>query len=207
MASLPSSHFQLTSNQTALALIVPVSLQPDINSLRRLHDKSFKKWDPHINILYPFVEPSRLASAVAILRECLQTQQAKQVTVSIDEVDVFKHWKNATVFLKPSVESDEGICQLRKVMVHALGCNERDGTHDGIFRPHMTVGQAGLNGSAIEKLTEQVKKLAGIEWVGITLTILKREASGEMKMVGEIALDGKPENNQKGEEGTSSIPC
>jgi 2'-5' RNA ligase len=199
MASFSSPHFQLTSNETAVALVVPAHLQPEINSLRRLHDKAYRRWNPHINILYPFVEPSRLASAVTILRDCLQSHQTKKIAVNIYDVGIFKHRKNATVFLKPSVESEESIRRLRNIMVHALGCDERAGTHDGIFRPHITVGQAGLHGSSIEKLTEEVKKLAGIEWVGTTLAVLRREVSGEMRMVGEIALDETVEENQKGE--------
>jgi hypothetical protein len=84
-------------------------------------------------------------------------------------------------------------------MVHALGCKEEDGTHDGIFRPHLTVGQAGLNGSAIEKLTEQVEKLVDLHWDETILVVLKREASGEMKVVGELPLAGNAEENQKSE--------
>ena len=199
MASSSSPHFQLASHQTALALVVPAHLQPEINSLRRLHDKAFRKWDPHINVLYPFVEPARLASAIAVLQECLQTREIKEVQAIIDGVDVFKHRKNATVFLKPSVESEERICQLRKVMVHALGCNEREGTHDGIFRPHLTVGQAGLTGSSIDKLIEKVKRLTGIEWEVKTLAVLKRESSGEMKIGGEISLNRNAEEIPKSE--------
>jgi len=186
MASISSPRFQLTSTQTALAFIVPKHIQSEINSLRRLHDKAFSKWQPHINILYPFVEPAHLSSAVAILREALK--EAKIFKVFADEVGVFRHRKNATVFLKPGVESEESFCNLRRDLVRALGCNERDGTHDGTFRPHLTVGQAGLNGSAIEKLIEQVGKLVSLSWEGSTLAVLKREISGEMEVVGELPL-------------------
>ena len=186
MASFSSPQFQFTSTQTALAFIVPEHIQSEINSLRRIHDKAFNKWQPHINILYPFVEPSGLSSAVAILRESLN--KAKSFKVSADEVGVFRHRKNATVFLKPGVESEENICSLRRDLVSALGCKERDGTHDGTFRPHLTVGQAGLNGAAIEKLIEKVGKLVSLNWEGSTLAVLKREISGEMKIVGELSL-------------------
>lgn len=199
MASFSSSHFQLTSTQTAVALVVPHHLQSEINSLRRIHDKAFQKWEPHINILYPFVEPTRLSSAVEILREALGERHMKGLRVNIDEIGVFKHRKNATVFLKPDAESEERVCQLRKILVHALERDERDGTHDGTFRPHLTVGQAASNGNSIENLVEQVKKLVGIGWEGTTLAVLKREHSGEMKLVGELPLGNFESANNDGE--------
>ena len=198
MASFSSSQFQLTSAQTAVAIVVPHHLQSEINSLRRIHDKSFHKWEPHVNILYPFVEPARLSSAVAILRKCLSEKHSR-VGVRIDEVGIFRHRRSATVFLKPDTESDEGISQLRRTLAQALGCNERDGTHDGIFRPHLTIGQARGNGNAIEKLTEQVGKLVGLFWEGTILTVLRRESSGEMKMAEELQLGGFQDTQKKGE--------
>jgi 2'-5' RNA ligase len=199
MASFSFSHFPLTSTQTALTLIVPQNLEAELNSLRRIHDKAFRKWDPHINILYPFVEPTRLFSAVAILRETLRETHSKRVRINLDEVGVFKHRKNATVFLKPDVESEESASQLRKILVHALGCNERDGTHDGVFRPHLTVGQAALNDNSINKLVEQVEKLVGLGWESMSLAVLRRESSGEMRVVEELRLGNLEDTKNDGE--------
>src|SRR5882757_9121031 len=66
MASSPPD-FKLSSTQTALALIVPSHLQPEINAIRKIHDKAYRKWEPHINILYPFVDTSLLSSAITTL--------------------------------------------------------------------------------------------------------------------------------------------
>lgn len=188
MASHTIPQLQLTSTDTAVALVVPKHLQNGINSLRKIYDKAFGKWDPHINIIYPFVEPARLTAALSILRVTLQNPDIANVKVITSEVGVFELRKNATVFLKPSVESSQEICHLRKVLVEALGCRERDGTYDGIFRPHLGVGQAALKGSFIQDLTEKVKKLVGLDWEATKIAVFKRQISGEMKTVDEISL-------------------
>jgi len=117
--------------------------------------------------------------------------------VSLDDVGVFTHRKSATVFLKPCSEAEERLCRLRRVLVGALGCDERDGTRDGTYKPHLTVGQAGLNGTATENLVAKVEKLVGLEWEGKVLAVLKREVTGEMRVVEELSLqhteDGKDE--------------
>jgi hypothetical protein len=59
-----SFNFKLSSTQTALAVVVPYSHSGDIDALRSVHDKSFRKWPPHLNILYPFVDPEHLESAL-----------------------------------------------------------------------------------------------------------------------------------------------
>jgi len=190
MASILSHRFQLTSTQTAVALIVPSQFQPEINSLRKIHDKAYRKWEPHINILYPFVDPSQLGAAITALRKILQTEQVGNFNTSLVGVGTFTHRRNATVFLKPSLESEKGLCHLRGVLVRALGCDEKDGTHDGTFKPHLTMGQAGLKGVDVERLVGKVEKLVGLEWEGKVLAVLKREGTGEMRLVEELALGG-----------------
>jgi 2'-5' RNA ligase len=190
MASESSQAFQLISNQTAIALIVPENLQPEINSLRKVHDKAFRKWQPHINILYPFVQTPSLSSAVATLRQCAEEQQLKGVKVNIDAVDTFKHRRNATIFLKPDNNCESRLLALRGMLVKALGCDESEGTHDGVFRPHLTIGQADLNGVAIERLTGKVQSLVGLNWDACELAVLRRETSGEMSIVEKISLSG-----------------
>jgi poly(A) polymerase Pap1/uncharacterized protein (UPF0248 family)/2'-5' RNA ligase/endonuclease/exonuclease/phosphatase family metal-dependent hydrolase len=184
-----SYNFRLNSTQSALALIIPEHLQPDINSLRRIHDKAYGKWPPHINIVYPFVDPLRLSAAVSILKDCLRQNQLGNVAIDIDGVGVFRHRKNATIFLKPSPESQELLYSLRAMLVTALGCKESDGTYDGRFRAHLSVGQAGFQGDSIGKLVEKAEKLAGFQWKGISIAVLKRDRSGEMRVVEELPFD------------------
>jgi endonuclease/exonuclease/phosphatase family metal-dependent hydrolase/2'-5' RNA ligase len=201
----PPSKFNLTSTATALAIIVPTRLQPEINGLRKVHDKAYRRWQPHINVLYPFVEPTRLNGAVELLKSGLAAaEELGNLRVDIDDVGVFRHRKNATVFLKPSGVSESAIRKLRAVLTDALGCEESEGTHDGEYRPHLTIGQASLLGGLIEKLVGKTDKVTKIGWNIKSLAVLKREQSGEMKIIEEILIGDQEIDDGEDAEGDSS---
>lgn len=190
MASASASEFTLFSTQTALALIVPSHLQPELNTIRKIHDKAYRKWEPHINILYPFVDASLLSSAITTLRIHLSSHPIASFKIKIEDVGVFEHTRSSTVFLKPGEESEEIIARVRSSLVAALGRSEGEGTRDGIFRPHLTMGQASLIGPTKDRLVHKVEKLVGVEWEVERLVVLRRQATGEMVVVEEISLQG-----------------
>ncbi len=43
-------------HNSALCFVPPASLWRQLQLARCFHDKSFVRWPPHINLLYPFVE-------------------------------------------------------------------------------------------------------------------------------------------------------
>ncbi|CZR50360.1 uncharacterized protein PAC_00232 [Phialocephala subalpina] len=182
--------FRLKSYQTALAIVAPPQLHSDINSLRKIHDKAYEKWDPHINVLYPFVDPDQLGAAIAELRQRIAKQDVRSFDINLPEPDKFVQKRSATVHLKPDSESEARIGQLRADLVDALGRDAKEGTHDGTFRAHMTIGQAGLVGPTLGMLLEKVEKLAPLEWQCRSLAVLKRQPSGKMALVDEIRLLG-----------------
>lgn len=180
--------YRLKSYQTALAIVAPSQFHADINSLRKIHDKAYERWDPHINVLYPFVEPDQLGTAVAELRQNIETQGIRSFEITLSGPDKFVQKRGATVHLKPDSESQERIGHLRVDLVDALGRDAKEGTHDGTFRAHMTIGQAGLMGPTLGMLVEKVGKLAPLSWQCGSLVVLRRQSSGKMTMVDEIRL-------------------
>jgi 2'-5' RNA ligase/endonuclease/exonuclease/phosphatase family metal-dependent hydrolase len=196
---LPSK-FNLASTATALAIVVPARLQSEVNALRKVHDKAYRRWVPHINILYPFVETSRLREALALLKSHLADEQLQTIRIEVDDVGVFRHRKNATVFLKPSKASEDALQRFRSLLTAALGCEESDGTHDGEFRPHLTIGQASLLGGLIEKLVTKAENVEGFGWNIRSLAVMKRESSGEMKIIEEIAIGDQETSNEEEED-------
>ncbi|KAE9376273.1 hypothetical protein N431DRAFT_479585 [Stipitochalara longipes BDJ] len=194
MASASPPEFKLSSTQTALALIVPSQLQAEINRVRKIHDKAYRKWEPHVNILYPFVEAALLPSAIASLRAHLSSNSISPFLLKIDDVGSFEHTRSATVFLKLGEESEEQICRLRRQLVAALGRSEDEGTREGVFRPHLTMGQVSLIGPTKNRLVQKVRNLVGFEWEVERLVVLRREATGEMAVFDEISLLGERED-------------
>lgn len=45
------------SHSTALAILLPDHLWPRIQSIRYQWDRSFERWPPHVNLMYPFLLP------------------------------------------------------------------------------------------------------------------------------------------------------
>jgi 2'-5' RNA ligase/endonuclease/exonuclease/phosphatase family metal-dependent hydrolase/uncharacterized protein (UPF0248 family) len=185
--SLMAQNFQLSSSQTALALVLPDEISPSVNQFRKRHDKAYGKWPAHINIIYPFVPVHQLEAALTLVQKCLAEDARGSIEVSCDDLDVFKHRKSATLFLQPDEKSTERLSKLRKVLTSALGCKESDGTHDGEFRPHMTLGQSDLSSRAIDALITKAQSLTGLKWDNAILTVLKRQVTGgPMVIAGEL---------------------
>lgn len=182
-----SFRFELSSTQTTLAILLPYSLSADIDALRSVHDKAFHKWPPHFNIIYPFVAPEQLEQALDILRQRLRTFP-EQLKIDVDGVDSFRHRNNAIVFMKPDDRSMERLTRLRSKLVESLGRSEGEGTIDGEFKPHLTIGQASLQGHALDALLDKARRLQAISWEATTLAVLRRKSSGEMEAVAELPL-------------------
>jgi 2'-5' RNA ligase/endonuclease/exonuclease/phosphatase family metal-dependent hydrolase len=181
-----ASRFQLSSSQTAVALVVPVHLSKDVDSIRSVHDKAFGRWPAHINLLYPSVPLTHIYPAIDELRKHLLEERRGKIKTKIAAIDVFRHTRSATIFLKPSDESAATLCQIRDSLCSALGVKPAEGTPHGEFRPHLTLGQTGIKGAAIDSLVHKAQNLIGLEWESASLVVLKRTASGEMVSVAEL---------------------
>ena len=131
------------------------------------------------------MDPERLPSALDILQKSLPTS-LRPITVNIQESDVFRHRHNATVFMKPEHDTQVRLSYLRSVLVRSLGREESDGTFEGEFRPHLSIGQASLQGDAVDLLLAQARRIHVTPWECTTLAVLQRDDSGQMDRVAEL---------------------
>jgi hypothetical protein len=44
------------SHKSTVCIIPPIAVQQAVQRIRCFKDKSFVRWPPHINLLYPFIE-------------------------------------------------------------------------------------------------------------------------------------------------------
>ena len=125
------------THTTAVVLIPPESVQPSIQAVRRVHDRNFVRWMPHITLLYPFAERSNFGDVTPALAEA--AQQVSPFSIQFRRFDAFKHRRSCTLFLVPE-PADEIAC-LHNVLITHLPAYDDTARFAGGFHPHLSVGQ------------------------------------------------------------------
>jgi RNA 2',3'-cyclic 3'-phosphodiesterase len=123
---------------TAVVLIPPGEVQPSIQTIRQVHDRHFKRWMPHITLLYPFRprhEFGQLAERFAAACEAIEPFQ-----VELAELRFFRHRRDSfTLWLAP--EPKEAVVHLQAVVGSVVpDCDDVVRHRDG-FTPHLSAGQ------------------------------------------------------------------
>lgn len=125
------------THTTAVVLIPPESVQPPIQAIRRIHDRNFERWMPHITLLYPFAERHDFESVIPALAKA--AQQVPRFSVALARFDAFRHRKSCTMFLVP--EPEDAIARLHSTLMHHLPNYDDTTRFAGGFHPHLSVGQ------------------------------------------------------------------
>ena len=123
---------------TAVVLIPSSEVQPAIQAMRQVHDRHFKRWMPHVTLLYPFrprPEFDQLAERFAAVCEAIEPFQ-----VELTEMQFFRHWRDSfTLWLAP--EPKEALVRLQACLGSVVpDCDDVVRHRDG-FTPHLSVGQ------------------------------------------------------------------
>lgn len=152
--SAATAQFQLAV-QSALCVIPPTQHWPSIQAIRKSHDKQIKRWPPHINLLYPFVDLDSLADdQIPLVAQTLRTAVSPLQPFQIDLSNItrFVHPKSATMYAEPASDSDLKSLQtaLEAAFPQASELRVRGG--DAGFTPHLSLGQIAF---------AQVAKLKG----------------------------------------------
>ncbi|CAH0055841.1 unnamed protein product [Clonostachys solani] len=185
------------STDTALCLIPPKHLWEPVDRLRSLYDKAYNRWPPHVNLVYPFVQPDcleRAAEAIAQIDYGLELGQSTPLA-ALSEPDVFAQKNNNTIHLRPrNGQNLELLRRLSNMLQHALGRSE-----DQNFKPHMTVAQSQDRNSASHLyLVDKIRSIGDISWDVTELAILIRDkdvsstdptAPRPMKVWGRVSLN------------------
>jgi 2'-5' RNA ligase len=135
---------------TAVVLIPPAEVQPSIQANRQVHDRHFKRWMPHITLLYPFRprhEFDRLAERFAAVCEAIEPFR-----VELAEMRFFRHRGNSfTLWLAP--EPREAVVRLQAVVGGVVpDCHDVVKHRDG-FTPHLSIGQ--VHGEQRRRILQQ----------------------------------------------------
>jgi 2'-5' RNA ligase len=196
--------------KSSLALLPPPSITAPIEAVRRVHDKHFARWPPHINLIYPFLaapsQPTSEGSASSKhLREDIRSRIRKavepiepfQVALYADASGVFSHRKK-TVWMSPSTDRVE---QLQAALQAEFA--ECDAGPNP-FTPHLSIGQAQTD-TAAQELRDEIKRSianfskstdgsapVALDWNIDNVYVLERKGYHDrFEVVGSIELGAK----------------
>lgn len=138
---------------TALTLVVPNEFHEKINNIRKVYDRAYPRWMPHINFLFPFVPEDQFDVIIKKLTPVFKSFGSFEL--DLNEIGHFKQGKNITMHIKPkdSTKLKELFDLIRKTIP------EIPSKHD-TFNPHITIGQfkfSEVTNKAIE-MVEWLKK-------------------------------------------------
>ena len=122
---------------TAIVLIPPDEVWEPIQKVRRVYDRNFHRWMPHITLLYPFAEREDFPKVVSALTATTASLDTFQTQLS--HFDHFRHRKSCTIFLRP--EPEELVIDLHASLLKALPDYDDTAKHPGGFHPHLSIGQ------------------------------------------------------------------
>ncbi len=141
---LPAAHTALhpddrKTHKTAVVVVPPDDLWSPIQALRQAYDRNFRRWMPHITLIYPF-RPQATFKRVAtdLARACLTIAPFE---IRLQRFDFFVHSpRRATFYLAP--EPAGAIKALHQaLLVEVPDCSDTS-CFAGGFTPHLSLGQA-----------------------------------------------------------------
>lgn len=166
------------THTTAVVLIPPEVKQLPIQAVRKVHDRNYERWMPHITLLYPFAPQHDFQGVIPALAEA--AQQTRTFSISLASFNAFRHRKSCTLFLVP--EPKDPIAELHSTLIKLLSDYDDTSRFSGGFTPHLSVGQFshGLLDKSQEKLQKAWKP---IQYSVETFSLIYRSAATDNRFV------------------------
>ncbi len=118
-----------TTHRTALCVVPPRSVWAPIQNIRKSNDPAFERWMPHINLAFPFLEPSDWPGADFFA-------EVPQFQVRLHRTSKFIHSTTQTIYLQPDPQSAGHLKRLRaRLLAYCGKPAEPDWT------PHLTLAR------------------------------------------------------------------
>jgi 2'-5' RNA ligase len=140
---IPSAHTSLhplaqKTHKTAVVVIPPDDLWAPIQALRKQYDRHFRRWMPHITLLYPFRPLTEFKRLAPILSQACRLKEPFEVRLR--RFDFFAHSRHsATFYLVP--EPVSAIKALHQALLEKVPDCSDLALFAGEFTPHLSLGQ------------------------------------------------------------------
>lgn len=173
------------SHRTAVVLIPPQEVWPPIQAIRRVRDRQFQRWMPHVTLLYPFVPRPELARHLPAIAEACARLEPFDV-----ELGVFHSFRHrggrGTLWLAP--EPRERLVQLQSALQEAAPAFNHTSRFHGGFTPHLSVGQAENDEQTQSALAELATAWTPLTFRASEVQLIAREGNGPFEVVQVVPL-------------------
>ncbi|EFC45150.1 predicted protein [Naegleria gruberi] len=141
------------------------SLFDHVQHIRQENDKSFNRWAPHLNLMYPFVHKKSFFKAKQLIEQVIiEKEQVKSFEIDFPPHHVYCRQFSKFVLASPTDEKQLEILQKIYAMLKeifpqcaATGALEegegKNGNVEEKFHPHLTLGQLSNSNLANVKKT------------------------------------------------------
>ncbi len=126
------------THKTAVVVVPPESVWPAIQALRQRYDRHFRRWMPHITLLYPFRPRLEFPNLLEPLARACAGVEAFEVTLT--QFRFFPHGGNRfTAWLAP--EPSAPLRHLQACLQQVVPECDDLRRFPGGYTPHLSVGQ------------------------------------------------------------------
>lgn len=141
------------THTSAVVVIPPDSVWGPIQQIRKRHDRQFRRWMPHINLVYPFRPEGEFDSLEPGFRRVCS--EVLPFDLRLEEVHSFGHrGGHHTLWLEPRPAST--LTGLREALAGVVpDCEDLDRFPSG-FTPHLSLGQA-RGRAGLETLLSEIR--------------------------------------------------
>eukprot|EP01126_Amoeba_proteus_P005261 TRINITY_DN11742_c0_g1_i3.p1 TRINITY_DN11742_c0_g1~~TRINITY_DN11742_c0_g1_i3.p1 ORF type:complete len:215 (-),score=24.45 TRINITY_DN11742_c0_g1_i3:67-711(-) len=191
-----------TTPTSACCIMIPLELCDEIQTIRSEHDKSFTRWDPHINLLWPFVSSGHFVQVKTIIQDVVKSKQiqpfkvrlstfsfnqnSKYLHLNVDVIDSGRKQQQVVVKSKKKIQSPETINPL--VLLYKSLVEFFPQCQNQFFEPHVTVGQIDQDMISV-KCQEFQESWIPIEFTISEIHLVSRKGDGDkMKVYDVVSL-------------------
>jgi 2'-5' RNA ligase len=179
------------THHTAVVAIPPNEVWESLQAIRREYDRQFRRWMPHVSLLYPFRPEKEFEEAGRAVAQACAGQPP--ITTVLSEFRYFVH-PSGTTTLWLSPEPGDAYVSLQAALQAVFPDCRDQSRSDGGFTPHLSVGQAGLEESA-EKLCARLQaNWTPVRFVLQDVALIRRDVDTPFDVALRIPLGGQCRN-------------
>jgi len=157
---------------SAVVIIPPKVHWGSIQTIRKIYDRQFYRWMPHITLLYPFRPKNQFYEFGQKFSDTCD--QIKPFEITLNRIEYFFHGhQNYTMWLNP--EPKELLIEPQTNLVKIVpACNDVNNYKNG-YTPHLSIGQIKGKNKLHKTISELESKWKQLSFVLKEIYFISRE--------------------------------